>query len=113
MKRGTAAIIILAVCLIFSITINNMLEHKAESVLFLAKAAVNTKESASVLEKEWNKELIFFKLFTDHSYFESIDRNIKMLQYLDGETYRDTCNKTVVDLIEFEEYLSFSLPNIF
>ena len=29
----------------------------------------------TALEKEWKKEIVYFKLFTDHGYFENIDKN--------------------------------------
>jgi len=113
MKRGIAAIIILTFCIAFAVIITFMLELKTTSIIALAQSAVNDKNSVYVLEKEWNREVFCFELFTDHSYFEGIDKEIRSLKYLKGETYRNTCTKTVIDLIKFKEYLAFSLPNIF
>lgn len=113
MKRGIVSIIILTVCVAFAVTVSLTLEHKAESLHSVALAAVDDKSSVYTLEDEWEKEIIYFELFTDHGYFESIDTKIKILEHLDGETYRNTCIETVIDLIELKEHLSFTFPNIF
>lgn len=113
MKRGIISIIILAICIVSSVSVNLTLERKAESIYYKAVDAANDKSSAYALEKEWEKEIVYFKLFTDHGYFENIDKNIKKLQYLNGETYINTCTETIIDLVELKEHLAFSVTNIF
>ncbi len=113
MKRGISAIIILTCCIIFAIAVTVTLENKAESLHSVALAAADDKKFVYALEDAWEKEIVYFELFTDHSYFENIDKKIKKLRYLDGKTYRNTCREAVIDLIELKEHLTFSFPNIF
>ncbi len=113
MKRGIAAIIILTFCITFALIITFMLELKTQAIIDLAQSAANDKNNVYILEKEWNKKVIYFELFADHSYFEGIDKKIRNLKYLEGETYTNTCTETVTDLVKLKEYLKFSLPNVF
>ncbi len=113
MKRGITAITILILCAAFAISVNFVLEHKAQLLYDFALTAVNDKNTCFTLEKEWSRSLIYFKLFSDHGRFESIDEGIKRLRYLEGEEYRKACRDTVTDLLEFKDQLAFSLPNIF
>lgn len=112
MKRGIAAIIILTFCITFALIITFMLELKTQAIIDLAQSAANDKNNVYILEKEWNKKVIYFELFADHSYFEGIDKKIRNLKYLEGEIYRNTCTEAVIDLMELKKHLTFSLPNI-
>ena len=112
MKRGIAAIIILTFCITFALIITFMLELKTQAIIDLAQSAANDKNNVYILEKEWNKKVIYFELFADHNYFEGIDKKIRNLKYLEGEIYRNTCTEAVIDLMELKKHLTFSLPNI-
>ena len=111
MKRGLTAIILLTFCITFAVVVTFILELKTQAIIDLTQSAANNKNTVYILEKEWDKEVIYFELFTDHSYFESIDKKIRNLKHLKGETYINACKETVTDLIKFKEYLDFSLPN--
>ena len=113
MKRGIAALFILMACVVFAVSVNFTLEHKVQSLHSVAITAANDKNKVYILEDKWKNEVVYFKFFMDHEYFENIDKKIKKLPYLNGEAYRNLSRETVIDLIELKEHLSFSLSNIF
>ena len=113
MKRGIVAAIILTLIIAIAVTINVALVNKADRLYTLAQQATDSKSKLYTLDTEWKKQIIYFELFTDHGYFENIDKRIKKLTYLDGEAYRIACTETAVDFCTFKEHLAFSIGNIF
>jgi apolipoprotein N-acyltransferase len=63
MKRGTAAIIILAAILCIGLTVNYALPDKAQTLKTHALAAADSRTALTGLEEEWHKQKIFFLIF--------------------------------------------------
>ncbi len=113
MKRGIIAAIILTAVTAFAVTVNITLTKKAEMLHSLAHSAVNDRAELETLCEEWEKQIIYFELFTDHGYFEPLDRKIKKLRYVDGKSYPLACAEAMLDIAAFKEHVSFSFRNIF
>lgn len=113
MKRGIIAAVIIIAVTAFAITVNITLENKTDILYGFAQAASADKIKGKDLYNEWEKQIIYFELFTDHGYFEKIDKQIKKLSILENEAYTAACKEITIDLIELKEHLSFSFGNIF
>ncbi len=113
MKRGIIAVIILTAVTTLAITVNFMLSQKAEMLHSLAQSALYDRAALDRLSEEWDSQIIFFELFTDHGYFEPLDKKIKKLEYTDGENYRISCAEAMLDIAALKEHISFSFGNIF
>lgn len=113
MKRGIIGVIILVISAISSISVNSLLVNKADELASFARAACNSKDELQTFEQEWKKQVIYFKLFTDHGYFEHIEKDIEMLKYYSGEKYSIACQNAVTDIDTFKEHISFSFGNLF
>ncbi len=113
MKRGIIAAVILISVTALAITVNHTLSQKAERLYVLAQSAVYDKAALEEFGAEWDREIIYFELFTDHSYFETIDKKIKKLRYVEGDNYRTACAEAMIDISALKEHISFSFPSIF
>ncbi len=113
MKRGIIAAVILACVTLIAVTSSVSLQHKADTLCALAQRALQDKTQLEKLSEEWDKHVIYFELFTDHGYFEAIEKKIRKLHFVDGEQYRITCTETILDIATFKEYILFSPGNIF
>ncbi len=113
MKRGITAVIILILCILFSATANLKLRHNAEELYRIAQTATQDKSQLYRLEKEWNKQTVYFSLFIDHSNFEEISKKIDITKHLEGDNYRDACIEITADLSQMKKQLSYSFSNIF
>lgn len=113
MKRGIIAVGMLTIILISAITVNFSLIHKADALHTLAQYAIQDKKALENLDTEWEKQIIYFELFTDRSYFESLDKKIKKLSYIDGENYRITCTEAMLEIAALQDHISFTFSGIF
>ena len=113
MKRGTAAIIMLALILGIGITINTVLPKKAYTLQSYALAAADDKYLLSSFEKEWQKQKIYFLIFTEHGRIENIDQSIAALHYADDSNYRFLCLQTACALALIADETALSLGNVF
>lgn len=113
MKRGIIAAVIIIIIIAFATTVNIMLEKETDLLYEFADCASTDRTQLEKLCNEWEKQIIYFKFFTDHGYFETIDKKIKKLRYLDGESYVTTCKDIMIDFQTLKEDISFSFGNIF
>ena len=113
MKRGIIATIILFTSIVLSSTTNLALQHKIEKLYTLAESATKSPSCFSDFEKEWNKQSLFFSLFTDHSDFEEIGKQIVKAKHLKGEKYTDTFAEITTALVNMKRKLSYSVENVF
>lgn len=113
MKRGIIAVLIILGVTVSAIAVTLSLEHKVEKLYEIAASASDNKIKLSEFCEEWEKQIIYFELFTDHGYFEKIDKQIKKLSFLEGESYVTACKEIMIELNELNEHLSFSFGNIF
>ncbi len=113
MKRSIIAITILTAVAALAITVNFTLSQKAEKLYNLAQSAINDETSLEKFSAEWDRQIIYFELFTDHGYFEALDKKIKKLKHVDGENFRLICTEAMLDIAALKEHISFSFSNIF
>lgn len=113
MKRGIIAAVVLACVTLIAVTVTVTLQHKADTLCTLAQYALQDKSQLENLSTEWEKQVIYFELFTDHGYFETIEKKIRKLRFTDGEQYRIICTETLLDIATFKEHISFSPGNVF
>ena len=113
MKRGTAAIIILTVILCIGLTVNFALPDKAHMLYTYALTAADNKTDLTVLEEEWNKQKIYFLIFSEHGSIENIDKSISALRYADESNYRFLCQQTAYAFTLLADEISLSLGNVF
>lgn len=113
MKRGIIATVILLCCIVSALIVNSTLEHKIEKLYNLAQSVTNKPYEFTEFENEWEKQTLFFSLFTDHNSFEEIDKQTAKIKYLDGELYYDACVEITADLATLKKKFSYSFPNIF
>ena len=71
------------------------------------------EEKIEKLNEEWDKQVIYFKLFTDHASFEALEKKIKKLPYVSEENYGTICAEIIFDIVLLKEHISFSPSNIF
>lgn len=113
MKRAVIAVIILVSVTISAAAVNLMLSQKTERLYVLAESATYSKTRLEEFDTEWNRQLIYFKLFTDHAYFEPLDKKIKKLAYIEGGQYEVICTEVMLDIAALKEHISFSFANVF
>lgn len=113
MKRGIIAAVILTAITVFAVVVNITLTHRTDRLYSLAQAALQDKAALEALSKEWEKQVVYFEFFTDHNYFEHIDKHVRKLAYLDGELYTSACAETLIEFAALGEHLSFTPGNLF
>lgn len=113
MKRGIIAGIILISIVSTAIAINFWLGHKTDLLFSLAQTVSQDKSQIEKLNEEWDKQVIYFKLFTDHASFEALEKKIKKLPYVSEENYGTICAEIIFDIVLLKEHISFSPSNIF
>lgn len=113
MKRGIAALLIFVLIVLSGSVSNNLLTQKADRLYVCAANAIDSEDSRTQLQKEWTDERLYFALFTNHEYFESIDTNINLLCSPNSKDRDSLCSQIASEFLLLREKLSFKVENIF
>lgn len=113
MKRGIIAAVILSLVIITAVRVSISLEHKTDTLYALAQSALYDRTQIDKLNEEWSRQVVYFRLFIDHSSFEALEKKIKKLRYADDKNYTTICTELILDIDSFKETVSLSIHNIF
>lgn len=113
MKRGIAALIILAFVLSLSISLTIIITQKAENVLTAARQVYSETAEPETLEQIWKKESLWFSLFINHNLLEPIASRIYELKYITVEDRKENCAQIMTGIDEIKEHISLSLYTVF